>query len=546
MTRYLLDVASYQGRLAVGDVVRAGFTAVNLKTSHGLGQKTVHPDIAGWVARAKSAQLGLATFHYLTADAAGAAQAIYAYERLTALGLLPGTAHVVDVESDPVPTLAAVREYLTTMTALLGRPVMLYTGDWWWTARSGWNVSDLAPYLHAAPNRGYLSSYPGDTSTDWNAGYGGWSVLSAMQYAVGPLSYPDGTRGSIDVSKSAIRDPAVWRDLTQGRPGLTVAPASLLAARQFYIDTLAKAGFRINPLSVGIVGDDPHAQTGSSYHLGKSALRADSYTIVESPRDRAGLSEAAAALDLGMFTITVGGKRHDLRSFSLWLVAQCKANTADTADIREVIYSPDGVTVKRWDRLGKRSTGDASHLTHTHESWFRDSEARDKTAHLKRYFTEIGVLEDDVPLATDMITLTKDTAAVLGKNEGDKVSAASLLQLAVILASRSGSQVWNYPLEDPTSTTTPKGTKQAGTYQRYLDVVARAAAGEAVNTVKAIVGDGGADPEAIAAAVAGLLGPQIDAATARLSEVVTDPVTPEEAKRILLDALAEAFGRPGV
>jgi hypothetical protein len=315
--------------------------------------------------------------------------------------------------------------------------------------------------------------------------------------------------GTVDLTRAVTTDYGQW-----GEAGMTIAPAALLAARKFYIDTLKTAGYTIDPLSVGIVGDDNHAQTGNSYHLGRSALIPTSYTIVESSRDKNGLSEAAAALDLGYFKVSVGGKSHDLRSFSLWLVAQCKAGTSDTADIREVIYSPDGTVVKRWDRLGKRTTGDSSHLTHTHESWFRDSETRDKTAHLRRYFTEIGVLEDDdMALSTDMITLTPQTAAAIGKLAGDKVSAAILLQTAVIHGARSAA-------------------------------VAQAAADKVIGAVQALGSSGAVDPKAIAAAVAGILAPQIDAAVAKLSEIVTDPVSPEEGKAILLDALAEAFGRP--
>jgi hypothetical protein len=396
VTRYLLDVASYQGDLRAEDVQRAGFTAVNLKVSHGLSRKSVHPDITGWVDQARALGLGVCTFHYFTADAPGTDQAEYAYARLAELGLTYGTAHQVDVESAPAPGIAEVRAYLERMTQLLGRPIALYTGDWWWTARKGWDVHDLSPYLWAAPNVGYVGSYPGDESGRWTAGYGGWPALSVMQYAVGPLAFPDATRGTIDVSKSAIRDETVWRDLTQGRPGMSFAPASLSAARKVYMDCLARAGFAIAPSSVGIVGDESHAKAGNSYHLGEDALRADSYTIVESSRDRNGLSNAASAIDFGKFTIVVDGKTHNLRTFSLWVVGECEAGAPDTADIREVIYSPDGKVVKRWDRLKKRTTGDSSHLEHTHVSRFRDAENSPKlTALITRYFTEIGVLEDE-------------------------------------------------------------------------------------------------------------------------------------------------------
>lgn len=174
----------------------------------------------------------------------------------------------------------------------------------------------------------------------------------------------------------------------------TYAPDRLQDARRFLLQHLGPFG--LAAAEVGIVGDTPHVASGSSYHLGKSHLRSDSYTITESSRDRNGLSNAASGMDIGEFTATVDGKRHTLRSFSVWLVAQCKAGTADTADIREVIYSPDGNVVRRWDRLNRRSTGDSSHLWHTHISYFRDSEHRDKTALLRRYLTEIGLLEDDV------------------------------------------------------------------------------------------------------------------------------------------------------
>lgn len=198
---------------------------------------------------------------------------------------------------------------------------------------------------------------------------------------------------------------------------MTYAPDSIKAARTFLLANLdfhkgsSEYSQDLDPAEVGIVGDTGHAQTGTSYHLGKSQLKADSYSIIESSRDRAGLTDAAAALDVGEFTVSVRARFHNLRTFSAWLVAQCEAGTPDTRDIREVIYSLDGKTVKRWDRLGKRTTGDASHTFHTHLSYFRDSEGRDKTALFRRYLTEIGLLEDDDMTPAQMLD-------VLTSNEG--------------------------------------------------------------------------------------------------------------------------------
>lgn len=137
-------------------------------------------------------------------------------------------------------------------------------------------------------------------------------------------------------------------------------------------------------VSLGIVGDEDHR---GGYHCGWNRRRLvdgelHDYAWNESTRDSGHRTDAASALDVGAFS--KGGK--NLRQFNAWLVAQCKAGAPDTRDIREVIYSLDGETVKRWDRLGKRTSGDSSHKSHTHISYHRDAEARDKVGLFKRYF----------------------------------------------------------------------------------------------------------------------------------------------------------------
>jgi hypothetical protein len=266
VTLFLADVASYQQGLSVADFVRAGVDILNFKISHGLGQRSVHPDVTVLAAQAKQQGRQLCTFHFLTGDATGGAQADYAYQRLQLLGLTAGTAHVVDVETNPAgpdATLAGLRDYLARMRTLLGHPVMVYTGDWWWQPK-GWNVADLSPYLHAAPNAGYPGAYPGDASGDWSAGYGGWPALSVMQYAVEPLSYPDGTRGSINVSKSAIRDPAVWQALTGGGPMASPAYYSWVAAGRpwKFARPITAVGDRLRAhgYTVYYQGNDAHLQ----------------------------------------------------------------------------------------------------------------------------------------------------------------------------------------------------------------------------------------------------------------------------------------------
>lgn len=166
---------------------------------------------------------------------------------------------------------------------------------------------------------------------------------------------------------------------------MTYAPADLAEIRGWLVHRLdlqpgtARAS-DLEPGEVGIVGDPAHASTGG-YHEGLDDLTrvgraATDYSVRESPRDKAGLTHAASALDIGDFAVTVAGRQITLRSLSLAIVAACERGDPRTHDVREVIYSPDGTTVRRWDRLGKRATGDDSHRWHTHVSFFRDAEGR--------------------------------------------------------------------------------------------------------------------------------------------------------------------------
>ena len=137
-------------------------------------------------------------------------------------------------------------------------------------------------------------------------------------------------------------------------------------------------------INSGIVGNTAHKY---GYHIGKDRIysavgqHAADYSV-QNARDKAGLSNAASALDLGHNNKTV------LRKFSAWLVAQCLAKAPGTADIREIIYSADGKTVHRYEAstrkiyLGGNGTGqgDNTHLWHTHISWYRDSELHEKAS----------------------------------------------------------------------------------------------------------------------------------------------------------------------
>lgn len=153
---------------------------------------------------------------------------------------------------------------------------------------------------------------------------------------------------------------------------MTYAPDTIKEAQRYLHEQTG-----LDWASLGIVGDSNHY---GGYHCGRDRVVKGDYSVTESSRDSDGLTNAAAALDIGNFD--------RLQDFSKWLVEQCKASAEGTEGIREIIYSPDGNTVKRWDRLKIRSSGDNSHLWHTHISWFRDTENQSKVELFKRYFED--------------------------------------------------------------------------------------------------------------------------------------------------------------
>lgn len=151
--------------------------------------------------------------------------------------------------------------------------------------------------------------------------------------------------------------------------------------------------------NLGIVGDTKHMQKGTSYHLGKSDLKVGAYSA-KLKRDRKGLTERASALDIGKLDGRIGR----LRKFSNWLVEQAKAG--NTPDIREIIWSPDGKEIHRWDSHLDRvivslrrkpdksivvvnaGNGDATHFRHTHISFYRDSRLTPKVDLFRAFFEQ--------------------------------------------------------------------------------------------------------------------------------------------------------------
>jgi hypothetical protein len=189
---------------------------------------------------------------------------------------------------------------------------------------------------------------------------------------------------------------------------MSYADPALVQARNYLI------GLGIPGNSIGIIGDQSHQSTGG-YHVGNDVLAMigklnTDYSKRQTDKDRPG-SNAAMALDIGGLS---GRQLHELAA---WLIAQCRAGTADTRNIREVIgrrSASGGVT--RYDALGiLPDAGSVDHETHTHISYYRDSEGEDKTSLFRRYYEPESAAPVPAPTEDeefDMKPLIVFTAAV--------------------------------------------------------------------------------------------------------------------------------------
>lgn len=161
--------------------------------------------------------------------------------------------------------------------------------------------------------------------------------------------------------------------------------------------------------NLGIVGDIAHTY---GYHLGRDRIygpggKGDADYSVQFDRDAAGLTDAAAGIDLG-------GDADALRKLTRWLWDECLARGAGTEDVREVIGSADGTNVFGWSSKAPNQLilnyGDATHLWHTHISYFRDTELRDKRPLFGRYFDT----PPDTGTGGDMPNITAVAAPTMG------------------------------------------------------------------------------------------------------------------------------------
>jgi hypothetical protein len=187
--------------------------------------------------------------------------------------------------------------------------------------------------------------------------------------------------GAVDLDEADPGAPLGWR------LPVTYPPDDLRAIQRYVHDKTMQ-----DYNSLGIIHSTPQ---GGGYHEGQDLLAAanrapgpkypfSDYSYADAravskdglgrdlaAADRlAGDPTAASAFDLGS-----GFDR--FLEFNRWMRNKVLEGDPRTRDIREIIYTLDGKTVHRLDRTGMQpDSGDDTHLSHTHFSFFRDSLGR--------------------------------------------------------------------------------------------------------------------------------------------------------------------------
>lgn len=371
MTLFIVDVSRHQVErpdpLNLEDAKNVGITAVNIALDRGREEDVLPAWARAYADRARTLGLGISTYRWLDGRISGAESARRAFERMHQLGGPAGMAHSVDFEETPdkgpPATERILTDYITTMRSLLGRSLFAYSGRWYLRPK-GWRVADLTSYLWAAPAVGYLDNYPGDASPHWAADYGGYQVLSAMQYAVQPLP------GTGDCSLSAIRDPAVWAALTGTE--VPVPTYAQLQAERWYNEELVtpeyaalhvrlRKALGVPAANVGSKGDNKHLNGG---HRSQAWIENSRYCTNRTYATEPGLT-AEEKRWLSASDITPNTREQMLR------ISQNIDKVTRAGQLEEVVEwfgnTNDDTRVDGWDNIRNAvATSDSSHLWHLH------------------------------------------------------------------------------------------------------------------------------------------------------------------------------------
>lgn len=400
MTLHIVDCSRHQversNPLDLARARTAGIGAVNLQLDRGKETDVLPPWVSIYAERARSLGMQVSTYRWLDARISGAESAQRAYDRIRSLGL-EAAPHTVDCEDNA--TEKHLRDYVDSMQDLLGRHIFIYSGHWWLQPK-GWQVASLSPYLWAAPSGGYIGLYPGDNAPDWTVEYGGYSALSAMQYAVKALP------GTGNCSLSAVRDPAVWAALS-GKEA-SVPTYAQLQAEPWYnqelvtpeyanLHTRLRAALGLPAVNVGSKGDNQHLNGG---HRSQAWIENSRYCTNRTYATEPGLT-AEEKRWLSASDITAKSRAHMLT------ISRNIDRATRSGQLEEVVEwfgnTDDDTRVDGWNNiLNTVATSDSSHLWHLHmrlkRKVLRDAAVMDRVFNAIVYGT-VTEGSSDMPLS---------------------------------------------------------------------------------------------------------------------------------------------------
>lgn len=219
MTTWLIDISNHQPDFDVAAAVSEGYEAIIMKASE--GTTFIDWTFSQHAAATINAGAIPGAYHYLR-QGQGREQCDIFMRQIANMGGPNGWLVACDNEADADwdTTVAFFQRW----SELTDHPLMMYSGNWWWTER-GWNGSSLTPYLwdsRYVNGEGYGSWLYEQVPDDWwQPRYGGWSDTTILQFSSSGLVA--GQRVDVNAYRGT-RDELLA--LTRGQPTQPTQPPS--------------------------------------------------------------------------------------------------------------------------------------------------------------------------------------------------------------------------------------------------------------------------------------------------------------------------------
>lgn len=179
----------YQAGLNIERLAAEGYSFCCVKATQGVSGYVAPATFDDWIRRTRAAGMIPGAYHWLT-NADPIAQADRFLARLAPVGGPKGLLLQIDNEDTSSPASADVlRRFVARMNARTGnRPLIMYTGAWWWKPRMGsYNAAALGLKLwdsRYVTGQGPASAlYAGVQPSWWQPGYGGWGDTTVLQFS---------------------------------------------------------------------------------------------------------------------------------------------------------------------------------------------------------------------------------------------------------------------------------------------------------------------------------------------------------------------------